>query len=188
MSGNISEILTENYSLGIALGLIIGKPLGIFLLTFIAVKIGLCKLPTDLNWKSIGFVEGIGNSHSIRQYKYLDKFPFSGKNYYRLKQIDFDGREEFSKVIDAQIIEKIPSKIKVFPNPVMGGNINILIEEMEETHVIARLYNSVGQSVKTIRLTNGYNNIDVSDLQNGVYSLQTTIKNDVQILKVVISQ
>jgi hypothetical protein len=142
----------------------------------------------DLNWKSIGFVEGIGNSHSIRQYKYLDKFPFSGKNYYRLKQIDFDGREEFSKVIDAQIIEKIPSKIKVFPNPVMGGNINILIEEMEETHVIARLYNSVGQSVKTIRLTNGYNNIDVSDLQNGVYSLQTTIKNDVQILKVVISQ
>ena len=68
MSGNISEILTENYSLGIALGLIIGKPLGIFLITFIAVKIGLCKLPSDLNWKSVlgvGFLGGIGFTMSI---------------------------------------------------------------------------------------------------------------------------
>ena len=68
MSGNISEILTENYSLGIALGLIIGKPLGIFLITFIAVKVGLCKLPSDLNWKSVlgvGFLGGIGFTMSI---------------------------------------------------------------------------------------------------------------------------
>ena len=68
MSGSISEILTENYSLGIALGLIIGKPLGIFLITFIAVKFGLCKLPGDLNWKSVlgvGFLGGIGFTMSI---------------------------------------------------------------------------------------------------------------------------
>ena len=68
MSGNISDILTENYSLGIALGLIIGKPLGIFLITFIAVKVGLCKLPSDLNWKSVlgvGFLGGIGFTMSI---------------------------------------------------------------------------------------------------------------------------
>ena len=68
MSGNISEILTENYSLGIAFGLIIGKPLGIFFLTFITVKMGLCKLPSDINWKSVlgvGFLGGIGFTMSI---------------------------------------------------------------------------------------------------------------------------
>ena len=68
MSGDISKILTENYSLGIALGLIIGKPLGIFLITFIAVKTGICKLPSDLNWKSVlgvGFLGGIGFTMSI---------------------------------------------------------------------------------------------------------------------------
>ncbi len=68
MSGDISQILTENYSLGIAIGLIIGKPLGIFLITFIAVKVGLCKLPSDLNWKSVlgvGFLGGIGFTMSI---------------------------------------------------------------------------------------------------------------------------
>ena len=68
LSGNIGLTLTQNYSLGIAVGLIVGKPLGIFLLTFLAVTIGLCKLPDDLNWKSIvgvGFLGGIGFTMSI---------------------------------------------------------------------------------------------------------------------------
>ena len=67
-SGDIAQTLTENNSLGIALGLIVGKPLGIFLLTFLAVSLGLCKLPTDLNWKSIfgvGLLAGIGFTMSI---------------------------------------------------------------------------------------------------------------------------
>ncbi|MFC5283153.1 Na+/H+ antiporter NhaA [Pedobacter alpinus] len=67
-SGSIAQILSENYSLGISLGLITGKPLGIFLLTFLAVTFGLCKLPKDLNWKSIfgvGLLGGIGFTMSI---------------------------------------------------------------------------------------------------------------------------
>ncbi|MFK8269615.1 Na+/H+ antiporter NhaA [Capnocytophaga stomatis] len=67
-SGSITETLTENYSLGILLGLVVGKPLGIFLLTFLAVTFGLCKLPSELNWKSIfgvGLLGGIGFTMSI---------------------------------------------------------------------------------------------------------------------------
>ena len=67
-SGDIAQTLTENHSLGIALGLIVGKPLGIFVLTFLAVTFGLCKLPNDLNWKSIfgvGLLAGIGFTMSI---------------------------------------------------------------------------------------------------------------------------
>jgi NhaA family Na+:H+ antiporter len=67
-SGDISQTLTENNSLAISLGLIVGKPIGIFLLTFLAVTFGLCKLPTDLKWKSIfgvGLLAGIGFTMSI---------------------------------------------------------------------------------------------------------------------------
>lgn len=67
-SGNIAQVLTENNSLGIAFGLIVGKPLGILFLTFLSVTFGLCKLPTDLNWKSIfgaGLLGGIGFTMSI---------------------------------------------------------------------------------------------------------------------------
>ncbi len=68
LSSDIGQTLTQNYSLGIAVGLIVGKPLGIFLLTFLAVTFGLCKLPDDINWKSIlgvGFLGGIGFTMSI---------------------------------------------------------------------------------------------------------------------------
>ncbi len=68
MSGDWTKIVTENYSLGVALGLVLGKPIGIFLLTFLTVKIGWCTLPNDMNWKSVlgvGFLGGIGFTMSI---------------------------------------------------------------------------------------------------------------------------
>lgn len=67
-SGDIVDILSQDYSIGIVLGLVVGKPLGIFLLAYFAVAIGLCKLPEDLNWKAIigvGFLGGIGFTMSI---------------------------------------------------------------------------------------------------------------------------
>ena len=65
---DLGEIISQKFSLGISLGLIIGKPIGIFLLSFLAVKFGICKPPDDLNWKSIigiGFLGGIGFTMSI---------------------------------------------------------------------------------------------------------------------------
>ena len=68
INGNLSQTITENYSLGIASGLIIGKPIGIFLFTLLGVIFGICKLPQDVNWKSIfgvGLLGGIGFTMSI---------------------------------------------------------------------------------------------------------------------------
>jgi Na+:H+ antiporter, NhaA family len=68
INSNWQDILNHHYSIGIAAGLIAGKPLGILLLSFIAVKAGLCKLPADLSWKEIfgvGFLGGIGFTMSI---------------------------------------------------------------------------------------------------------------------------
>jgi NhaA family Na+:H+ antiporter len=65
---DLGEIISQKFSLGISLGLVIGKPIGIFLLSFLAVSLGICKLPNDLNWKSIigvGFLGGIGFTMSI---------------------------------------------------------------------------------------------------------------------------
>ena len=60
--------LSQNYTLGIALGLIIGKPIGISLFSYLAVKLKICTLPEDINWKAIigvGFLGGIGFTMSI---------------------------------------------------------------------------------------------------------------------------
>jgi NhaA family Na+:H+ antiporter len=58
----------QTNSLGIIVGLLIGKPLGIWIFSFIGVGLGLCALPTDLKWKNIigaGFLAGIGFTMSI---------------------------------------------------------------------------------------------------------------------------
>ena len=66
-SGWYSNLYKPN-GLGILAGLIIGKPLGIFLVSFLAVAIGLCALPDGVKWKQIvgvGFLGGIGFTMSI---------------------------------------------------------------------------------------------------------------------------
>jgi len=68
LSGNLGDILTQSYSIGIAVGLVLGKPIGIFMLVFLAVKLKICQLPSDINWKilgSVGFLGGIGFTMSI---------------------------------------------------------------------------------------------------------------------------
>lgn len=65
---DVMELGTQHYSWGILLGLVLGKPLGIFLMSFVAVSLGFCKLPSDLSWKPIvgaGLLGGIGFTMSI---------------------------------------------------------------------------------------------------------------------------
>ncbi len=65
---NFHKVILEPYSLGISIGLIIGKPLGIILFSFAAVSLGICALPSDLKWKHIfgaGILAGIGFTMSI---------------------------------------------------------------------------------------------------------------------------
>jgi NhaA family Na+:H+ antiporter len=60
--------LGQANSLGIIAGLVIGKPLGIWLFSMLGVGLGLCALPADLKWKNIvgaGFLGGIGFTMSI---------------------------------------------------------------------------------------------------------------------------
>lgn len=68
INSNWHLALSQNYTLGIALGLIVGKPIGIALFSYLAVKLKMCSLPEDINWKAIigvGFLGGIGFTMSI---------------------------------------------------------------------------------------------------------------------------
>ncbi len=71
------QTLSNPNEIGILGGLIAGKPIGITLFSFIAVSVGICKLPLDLNWKHIigaGLLGGIGFTMSI----FITNLAFSG--------------------------------------------------------------------------------------------------------------
>lgn len=72
-----SDSLMSANSSGIIGGLVLGKPLGITLLSFVAVTIGICRLPLDLNWRHVfgaGLLGGIGFTMSI----FLTNLAFTG--------------------------------------------------------------------------------------------------------------
>ena len=68
ISSNWHEELNHPNTIGIILGLVVGKPLGIWLFSFLAVSLGICTLPRDLKWSNIlgaGMLGGIGFTMSI---------------------------------------------------------------------------------------------------------------------------
>ena len=73
------EGLTTTMGMGIILGLMIGKPLGITLLTWVSVKSGLAAMPTGANWSHIvgvGMLGGIGFTMSV----FIALLSFPGEN------------------------------------------------------------------------------------------------------------
>ena len=68
IDSNWYEGLNHPNTIGIIAGLVIGKPLGIWLFSFLGVSLGICVLPKDLKWKDIlgaGILGGIGFTMSI---------------------------------------------------------------------------------------------------------------------------
>ena len=68
LSGNWFDGLSSDNSLGIMSGLILGKPVGVVLMAWIAIALGISKLPPSVTWRHIigsGFLAGIGFTMSI---------------------------------------------------------------------------------------------------------------------------
>lgn len=69
------------------------------------------------NYSKVGTLKAAGNSLTTLNYSYTDKLPMAGAYFYRLKQIDFDGFTEYSKVIYVNSKAGAGTITKVFPNP-----------------------------------------------------------------------
>lgn len=68
ISSGFGNALTQSYSIGIILGLVLGKPAGIMFFTLVAARTRFCTMPSDLRWQHIsgaGFLAGIGFTMSI---------------------------------------------------------------------------------------------------------------------------
>lgn len=65
------------------------------------------------NWLTIGQIPGNGDSSHLINYQYTDSTPFSGLNYYRLIQVDFDGSENISEIISVNYSEHTTLNVEV---------------------------------------------------------------------------
>lgn len=141
---------------------------------------------------NVGFVRGAGNSSVRQQYALTDKYAFtqtaSNVLFYRLKQIDFDGKYQYSNVVRVTADErKETAGISVYPNPASDKcNIDIISDEATNATVEITDMRGVTVSVSSFRLDKGTNTheADMSQLSNGMYFVKVTMGGTTQVIKV----
>lgn len=120
---------------------------------------------TSGNWQAIAQVQGRGTTAQLQQYQYVDAF--SGTARYRLRQVDFNGRQQFSTIVSVRCSEAGPA-FRIFPNPA-SEQLTISGAQPGSRY---RLLNSTGQPVREGVVLGLQQQVDVRQLPAGAYYLQ----------------
>ena len=123
----------------------------------------------------IGEVKGNGTSQKISVYSFLDRAPANGANYYRLKQVDFNGKFELS---DAKAVNfnLETAAFSIYPNPTTEV-VNFSSEIMA-----VEIYNLRG--TKVFQFSGNTNSLKIpKSLSSGVYIIKATLKGGAKVSK-----
>jgi Secretion system C-terminal sorting domain len=119
------------------------------------------------SFTTIGFVEGKGNSNNNVVYNFDDTKPFAGENYYRLVQVDFNGKEALSNVVLVKNSAATKFELSAtYPNPATNV-INAILAATTSQKVTINVTDMAGKIVasKSIETFVGNNTIQLATTQ-----------------------
>lgn len=135
-------------------------------------------------FESIGEVPGAGNSNSVQSYDFTDTHPLTGTSYYRLRQVDFDGRFTYSEVrkVELTFQPDLALEYTFYPNPVKEVlRVRLEASASSEYPAFMRLNTTTGATVaqKSISISEGTNEftLPLGNLSPGMYFAEITILN-----------
>lgn len=153
-------------------------------------------------WNEIGIVKGAGTTSKQTHYQFLDFQPLSSNIYplssnsyppttifYRLKQIDFDGKETYSTIVAVDWKQPHLTTSDIAPNP-FTEELRISMNSSEAATIIVELQNLMGEVYvsKSIQLDYGKNTIYINDFNTvpaGVYLLHIQQQQGSQYFKII---
>lgn len=106
--------------------------------------------PGSTEWNSLSFITGRGTTTELSSYIYTDNAPAQGVNLYRLRQIDYDGSENYSPVIEVEF--ELPAEFYVsdnYPNP-FNPSTQFTVSLPSESRVVLTLYSLSGEAVRRV--------------------------------------
>ncbi len=126
-----------------------------------------------IDFSTIKTLEGAGTSSEKQQYTYTHTTPANGDNYYRLRMIDIEGKEAYSKVVVEKFISVL-NETSVFPQPA-AEQAKIYIQSSAQESVDMQVYDLTGRMIynNQVQLHEGENYIDVncSEWVSGHYAI-----------------
>jgi len=132
----------------------------------------LVEFSTDgQRFTSIGEIKAAGNSGSTHHYNFMHDRPVRGMNYYRIKQLDKNGRFTYSKALHL-LFRPDQHEAMIAPNPA-ADNLYIIAGTGNDLQK-AELYDISGKLILTRQLSAGQQvySIDISTLNKGVYIIK----------------
>ena len=114
-----------------------------------------------LKFSPIGEIVGDGTSNEIKNYEYIHTSPSIGINYYRIKQLDFDGKYSFSDI--ASVRYDGSGETNIFPNPASS---EVTITTTERTSL--QIMDVYGKLHSKQEISEGQNTINISGLPCGI--------------------
>ena len=135
------------------------------------------------NFEAIGKVKGAGNSNTVNAYAFADKNPMSGVSYYRLKQIDFDGKFEYSKIVSVTFESKLTSVVlAAYPNPAIN-ELNVNVNGLQGKATLD-ITDATGRSLKQISVNGSETTtLNVETLPKGIYQIRVISENGTSVSK-----
>ncbi len=132
-------------------------------------------------FSDVRFINGAGNANDIREYSITDVPGRTGRVYYRLKQIDFDGNSKLSNIVSV-LFDKL-GIIKVYPNPAQR---QVTVEGIENFSKL-QILDATGKLLKEQNINKQYQvSINLNELTSGLYLLRLVNEKEIQIIKLVI--
>ncbi|MFT3680741.1 MAG: Ig-like domain-containing protein [Ferruginibacter sp.] len=109
-----------------------------------------------IHFLKAGTVSNVSNNNASAAYKWIDKNPQPGYNYYRIQSNGIDGKNEFTSVVKVSF-DNPRAYITVYPNPLTDGNINVYFINQQAGKYMLRLLNNAGQliAVKEVKHMGG---------------------------------
>ncbi|MBK8880588.1 MAG: hypothetical protein IPN74_19380 [Haliscomenobacter sp.] len=137
------------------------------------------------DWDMLGKVDGHGTTSVPREYVFEDPAPAAGLNYYRLRQVDFDGTFAFSPVVVESMDATEVNELQVWPVPA-ASTVNLRWNGAEETTV--ELLDAQGRLIRTLRIApNGQYELPVGEFSRSLLFMRTVnAQGEVSIRKVVL--
>ncbi|MBL7701095.1 MAG: T9SS type A sorting domain-containing protein [Ferruginibacter sp.] len=135
------------------------------------------------NWQSIGTIAAAGNSSQHLEYTAYDNLPLNGINYYRIKEVDKDGRLQVS-VVRPVSFDKGYS-IMVAPNPAKDF-ITITLDKFSNSTSTVQLFNASGNLVYTEKTNLSKLSINTSSFTRGLYFIKISNAGEVATQKVLL--
>lgn len=128
-----------------------------------------------LDFEKIGEIAGNGTTTETHFYNFLHKNPANGINYYRLRQVDFDGQFEYTDILNIEHSREIGEsnfQYQIYPNPTSDF---ILIDGIEAGEIV-QIFNIYGQLIQEFQIQTYSNQYPLSSLQAGTYFIKINTK------------